>query len=159
MVIFSTTSLSNVDVSENDVVQSYRDFASPDGLLGRYLSKACLALRLGNVLFIHGALPLTDILCDDNTYKYPTPWNGGHVRTLDSWISHLNDFVIDEFDAWKHSIKNHGNGEQLAIWSTIGGYQSGSSGGGLIQCKLKGLLMLTIILYISKHSVCCMQIS
>ena len=133
--------LNVIDVSDDDVTQSYREFASPDGLLGRYLSQGCLALRLGNVLFMHGALPLDAIVCDDKSYKFPTPWNDRYVETLDEWILELNSFVKQQYLEWKISIENHSHNKPRSIWSTKGGYGSGIAGGDLIQCRLAILVL------------------
>lgn len=47
-------------VTDDEVVQSYRLSCHPTkGVMGQYLSKGKLALRLGSVLFLHGCLPVS----------------------------------------------------------------------------------------------------
>lgn len=47
-------------ISDEEVVQSYRQSCHPrTGELGNYLAHAHLALRIGELLVVHGALPLT----------------------------------------------------------------------------------------------------
>jgi hypothetical protein len=51
------------EVTDERVVLSCQTSCHPKGELGQCLSKANLAARLGQVLFVHGSLPLTkDIL-------------------------------------------------------------------------------------------------
>ena len=50
---------SNDEVYDDDVVQSYRTSCHPNGEMGQFLSQSQLALRIGQVLFVHGAIPLT----------------------------------------------------------------------------------------------------
>lgn len=44
------------EVSEEDVVRSFRESLQPQGLVARYLREGQLALRLGDTLFVHGAV-------------------------------------------------------------------------------------------------------
>ena len=125
------------EISDDDVVKSYKEFASPAGLIGKYLQQGKLAFRLGNIMFVHGALPLKDMYVkESDQFKYPTPWNSDHANDLDSWIDSLNKFVKDECKAWKEAVDVYlAGGKPLSIWSTIGGYNSGVAGGNLIQCE------------------------
>ena len=47
------------EVSDDDVVESYRKSCHPNGEIGQFLSQARLAIKLGQALFVHGAIPLT----------------------------------------------------------------------------------------------------
>ena len=123
-----------IDITDDDVVRSYRDFASPNGLIGNYLSHGLLATRIGNALFVHGALPMSYFYdCESSSFSYPTPWNGGTVTTLDNFIFELNQFVRHQYETWKDSIEKYLKGGSLQVWSTNGGYNSGIAGGDLVQ--------------------------
>eukprot|EP00536_Pseudo-nitzschia_multiseries_P013713 jgi/Psemu1/261633/estExt_Genewise1Plus.C_6030021 len=47
------------EISDCDVVRSYQESCHPNGEMGRFLSEALLAAKIGPVLFVHGSLPLT----------------------------------------------------------------------------------------------------
>ena len=49
-----------IDVTDEEVVESYRTSCHPvHGVMGEYLSKAKLCLRIGGAMFMHGSLPIT----------------------------------------------------------------------------------------------------
>lgn len=76
-------------------------------------------MRIGPVLFLHGALPLDNMLNnDDDTTYFPTPWissnNNGvddntsqqqqqqsGTKTLTEWINALDVFASQQIDGWK----------------------------------------------------------
>lgn len=115
--------------TDEDVVESYRDACRPGGELSRYLAHGVLALRLGDVLFIHGALPLTEYvvashptgLWDD--FRFAMPWLPSNVTSakdvgvhnVDDWISSLNEFA-------RTCIVNFEENNGTGIWSETGGY-------------------------------------
>jgi hypothetical protein len=120
-------------VSDADVVESYRKSCDPvTGEMAFYLQSACLVLRLGEVAFVHGALPLTvdnlaayhegGSLWDDLTFAMPwldpgiTAQDVG-VESVDDWISALNAFAREKVQAWVSS-----KGETEDMWSWKGGY-------------------------------------
>lgn len=125
-------SLGQVDrVMDEDVVESYRKSCYPTGEMGRYLSLANITVRLGEVLFLHGALPLTaDVLkvaskrsvWDDMTFAMP--WLEPSVMTgdncvdsVDDWFDALNMFASEKVQNWqRHPIEDE-------YWSRAGGYK------------------------------------
>lgn len=131
-------------VSDADVVESYRKSCDPVmGEISLYLQSACLALRLGDVAFLHGALPFTSdnllanhggtSLWDDLTFAMPWLKPGVAARdvgveSIDEWMDALNTFARDQVEAWVAC-----RGESGGIWSWKGGYQC--------QSQLYGQLM------------------
>jgi hypothetical protein len=121
-------------ISEYDVVKSYRESCHPDGEMGLYLRSGHLAVRLGNALFIHGALPMTeDILarCSDPSHlwkgnlRFAMPWlanddsEDNFVKCVSDWITALNDFASREITEWGTHQPSH-----VALWCNAGGYRS-----------------------------------
>jgi hypothetical protein len=119
------------DVSDEDVVESYRQSCHPiTGEMSRYLSKAHLAIRLGEVLFIHGALPLTNEVLESRThpciwddFTFAMPWldknitaKDVNVETTDDWLAAMDDFVQSSLQAWRENASGD------TIWATTGGY-------------------------------------
>jgi Calcineurin-like phosphoesterase len=119
-------------VSDEDVVVSYRTSCHPtEGEMGEFLKAGCLTLRLGEVVFLHGALPLTDknllighdkILWDDLSFAMPFLERGVSARdvgvdTIDKWFDALNSFANGNVAAWRSC-----NGESDGLWSLVGGY-------------------------------------
>lgn len=133
------------NVTDDEVLKSFVETCDPFGLFGQYLSSANLALRIGTTLFVHGALPITDQVIDDdkddpsslwNGFNFAMPWSnrsrpqdeGKAKLNFDDWILQLNDFAEKEIQSWKKQEKF------LPIWASTGGYAKiGSSGGGSLM--------------------------
>lgn len=106
-------------ITDDDVVKSYQQSTHPEGEMGRYLSNGNLAVQLGEILFVHGSIPLTtDILnevsqkgstrgfWDDMTFAMPwlpegTKSSDVGVVSIRDWLSSLNTFVRERVMSWK----------------------------------------------------------
>ena len=138
-----------IHVSDDDVVRSYRKSCHPStGEIGNYLSNANLALRIGELFVVHGALPLTREVLQKQIGKDTTdfwkdmtfamPWlkegNGGanpaaasHRATakeaINAWIDSLNKFAKQALHFWQrtHSTES-GSRDKNFIWALRGGY-------------------------------------
>jgi hypothetical protein len=107
-------------VTDEDVVISYQRSTHPEGEMGRYLSSGNLAVQLGEILFVHGAVPLTsDILndvsrreagingfWDDLTFAMPwlpqdTKASDIGVSSIKDWLLSLNKFSKERVMSWK----------------------------------------------------------
>jgi hypothetical protein len=120
-------------VSDHDVVESYRQSCDPvTGEMSHFLRNAHLMLRLGDVAFVHGALPFTNVnllQCDQNVslwddLSFAMPWlevgvsaRDVDVHCIDDWIVALNDFASSRIDAWISCNTSSGD-----IWAVQGGY-------------------------------------
>jgi hypothetical protein len=132
-------------VSDENVVDSYRRSCHPNGEMGQYLQQAHLALRLGNVLFVHGALPLTqsvlkqachdDVSAQDfwNDFSFAMPWQEAREKPVVSkpneWLQALEQFAREHVHDWKDHVAQLEKGETPhEIWSTRGGYRHSTLG-------------------------------
>ncbi|GKY93283.1 hypothetical protein MPSEU_000295800 [Mayamaea pseudoterrestris] len=136
-------------VSDLDVVESYKRSTDPvTGEMSRYLSQAELAVKLGDALFIHGALPLTpgvieaygdasESIWSDMTFAMPWLPTGLQARcdTIYEWFAGLNKFLHDSVDAWKNIEARSDD----PLWAINGGYRPYSSYSNLVQYGMGGL--------------------
>jgi len=71
--IESTTHDTEIDctVTDEEVVQSYRTSCHPTaGVMGEYLRKGKLAMKIGSILFVHGSVPVSaEILMEYKAYR------------------------------------------------------------------------------------------
>jgi hypothetical protein len=113
--------LSDINISDDDVVRSYQESCHPCGELGLFLSNGFLSAQIGPVLFVHGSLPLTPEVMElakkasksvwDDLY-WAMPWisenksapNDTNVTTINEWLDALNQFCHDNIVKWKRSI-------------------------------------------------------
>ena len=143
-------------VTDQEVVESYQRSCHPKGELGQYISHACLAKKMGPVLFVHGSLPLTNEIIKEAKIAEKSVWDdmtpfmpwikAGQtakdygVVTIDDWLRILNTFCYEKVQEWKDEIAQLEStiGEKLEegdeqIWAYRGGYQYGPKYSGLIQ--------------------------
>ncbi|KAL3942858.1 MAG: hypothetical protein SGBAC_003022 [Bacillariaceae sp.] len=139
-------------VTEFDVVQSYRRSCHPNGEMGQFLANSHLALSIGSLLVLHGALPLTEefmaphhnrndsSVWDDLTFCMPwiqsgeSAANDYDVKSIDDWLDALNVFCHDRIQEWSQEIQRlESTGEEPNIWSHKGGYDYGPSYSRIIQ--------------------------
>lgn len=128
------------EVHDDDVVASYQSTCHPQtGALIDHIAHSQLLLRMGQVAFLHGALPL-EFLASNNCTSSESSWNdltvlmpwlpAGQtardvgVTSVDTWIEAVNDFATREVD----KFRKHG---QDSVWASVGGYHH--TYGGLIQ--------------------------
>ncbi|GAX11883.1 hypothetical protein FisN_20Lh058 [Fistulifera solaris] len=107
-------------VTDEDVVISYQRSTHPEGEMGRYLSNSNLAFQLGEILFVHGALPLTSEILADVSHRevstdgfwddltFAMPWlpqntkaSDIRVSSIKDWIRLLNNFAEERVASWK----------------------------------------------------------
>ncbi|KAL3917074.1 MAG: hypothetical protein SGILL_004882 [Bacillariaceae sp.] len=116
----SNTLLSDINISEDDVVRSYQESCHPRGELGLFLSDGFLSTRIGPVLFVHGSLPLTHEVMEAakrssrsvwDDLSWAMPWiandksaNSYGVTTIDEWLDALNLFCHDNMAKWGTAI-------------------------------------------------------
>ena len=79
--------LGNLAVTDDEVVKSYRQSCHPHtGEIGNYLANAHLALRIGELLVVHGALPLTKpVLEEVMVEKQKTAASGSNASYSSFW--------------------------------------------------------------------------
>lgn len=124
------------NVLDDDVVESYLESCHPrDGEMADYLEACHLVFQLGEVAFVHGALPLTrhnlptdfrsGSLWDELTFAMPwlppseTARNVG-VQSVEDWMDALNQFMRQQVQSWRDDdADNRSNGD---MWSLRGGY-------------------------------------
>ncbi len=113
-------------------------------LLVQDLTHAKLVIKIGPVLFLHGALP---IVLDDQPVRFPTPWihpnkeySQSGCESLTEWIAALDDFASTQVEAWKEygrCTDGKSSGSTDGVWATEGGYfnrsRAGKMFGALIQ--------------------------
>ena len=142
----------SMSVTDDEVTQSYiRSCSSVSGIMSQYLTRAKLMIRIGPVLFLHGALPFTPnnallgkadndaqslALTSEKSYDFPTPWicpNTKNVyHSLAEWLDDLNSFASSQVEAWKEfgcSLQNKHHVPQDGVWATEGGYFNNTPAG------------------------------
>ncbi|GMH78103.1 hypothetical protein TrST_g12728 [Triparma strigata] len=131
-------------VTDEDVVESYREACSPSGLMGQYINSAVVALRMGNVLFTHGGISKPPEVTDDKLWGWramPPLFDGGKKggggggSGFQPWYEAINSFADDQRKEWRDQIGEGG------VWATKGGYSSLPNRGGSLMMYGMGWLM------------------
>ncbi|GMH57242.1 hypothetical protein TL16_g02330 [Triparma laevis f. inornata] len=127
-------------VTDEDVVESYREACSPSGLMGQYINRAVVALRMGNVLFTHGGVGKPPEVVDDKLWGWralPPLFNGegGGGAGFQYWYEAVNNFAKAQRKDW---TEQEGEG---GVWATRGGYSKNSNRGGGLMMYGMGWLM------------------
>lgn len=144
-------------VKEKDVLESYLNICRPDGLFGQYIKHAHLILKIDDILFMHGGLPITNIIIQQqlesssknhnlwDDFSFATPWlvkestqtikKKKKKITFQEWIDMLHDFKTTEYHAWESKFKKTKeiDEEDRKLWCTRGGYEDTRDGEALMQ--------------------------
>jgi hypothetical protein len=138
------------EVTDMDVVESYRQSCHPSGEMGQFLKHSHLAFKIGPIMVVHGSLPMTEDVMqhasssgvsvwDDLTFCMPwieknTTASDHGVTTVDEWTDALNQFCHDKVQQWGHNIRRvEESGKEDTIWAHRGGYDYGPSYAQLLQ--------------------------
>ena len=96
----SSTERNEIMISDDDVVRSYIQSCRPEGLMGKYLDYGSLIVKIGKVLFMHGGLPISEDLLQDqeklqeeDMEKYNHPYWNESTYPL-PWLTSTNDKSI-----------------------------------------------------------------
>jgi hypothetical protein len=116
-------------VADMDVVESYRSSCHPrSGEISEYLTKAKLVVCLGEVLFLHGSLPVTrgpsrhdGIQANESLWSDLTPFmpwlddgttaTDVNVTSVSDWLRALNEFSQSQVEEWKQ--QENGSAERM----------------------------------------------
>eukprot|EP00435_Cladocopium_sp_Y103_P072038 s50_g39.t1 len=117
------------DCTEEEVVRSFVQEASPGGRIFDYLTLAKLAVQLGDVLFVHAGLPRAG-------EKWIPGWlpPAGEILPLAQWISALDEFKMRQLAKIVDSKEL-----PKAAWSMQGGYDHPQPGAGLLQYMMRDM--------------------
>ena len=80
-------------VSDNDVLNSYRDSVRPGGILREYLLETDIMKIIGDTLFVHGAITA------ENVGMMPGE-KEDTCRDAAEWASRLNEWKRKQMEAW-----------------------------------------------------------
>jgi hypothetical protein len=121
------------EIGDDHVVESYRTSCHPRGEMGQFLSQGQIVARLGQVLFLHGAIPLTKHILENRINKessnpkkenfwddltFAIPWmdttkcqpqerhltEQASPRSVREWIDVLNEFAQSNVQLWQKDI-------------------------------------------------------
>ena len=144
-LIHTNSKATSREISDEEVVRSFRRACHPDGEVGRYLSSAKLLVKVGSALFMHGALPRPDVVdtCQEHSLwssvDYAIPWVNDpceEISSVDNWIECLNSFAHSQVGLWKKNVlhsHDESTNRTVGVWSTIGGYNTHFDYGNLLQ--------------------------
>ena len=115
------------DDSDEAVVYSYLSRLQPTGEFITYLSQSSLAVKLHDILFVHGSI---------NAHNFG--WVAGQQitkRDLPFFISSLNEFLYREIQDYRQNIEGfvHSMKRPDEHWGSTGGYDHSQPGSRLIQ--------------------------
>ena len=117
----------DADDSDEAVVHSYLSRLQPSGEFISYLSESSLAVKIFDILFVHGSISAHNF-----------GWVAGREITSSSlslFVSSLNKFLHQEIQDYKRNIEGfvHSLGSSRAHWGASGGYDHLQPGSRLIQ--------------------------
>lgn len=123
-------------VTDDDVVKSYRRSCHPTGEMGQYLHQAHLALKLGSLFVVHGALPFTPEVLEmgENSiwsnFEFAMPWrdpskeNRPAPDNILDWMKCTKSFAEEQLRSWAKSIAELeiSGLPDSGCWAERGGY-------------------------------------
>jgi hypothetical protein len=120
---------SSDDVSDEDVVESYRELCSPGGLMANHIMRSKVAIKMGPCLFVHAAVPRDPEVKDDRNWGFKTypPHFDTPAANFQEWLGKVNTFVDEQKQDW---IDGSGGDK---VWSTTGGYSKEKDAGGSLM--------------------------
>jgi hypothetical protein len=115
--------------SDEHVVESYLFSLSPNGIHSKYLMNSDIAVMIGDTLFIHGALNMSNV-------GYVPPYNGAQSKScqsLQEWINEINKFAKFEINAYVTDSDQYIASNPQHLWSQSGGYSHAQPGSRLLN--------------------------
>jgi len=89
------------EISDEDVLKSFQDSVTPQGFVTQFLSRAQIGARVGDTVFVHGAITLKSLLyvpSNDLLHRHyhgrPSPgyYLDSNNTNIDLWFEKLNEF-------------------------------------------------------------------
>ena len=114
------------EVNDEEVTNNfYQSVIDSKSLFRQFLAQGCIAVRLGDTIFIHGALDAnTAGWVPDNDTKFEMPQekaSGTLVRDVDVWIERMNQYLkeglidFNERPDWNETFDSRGGESLMAL--------------------------------------------